>query len=202
MTYSKLSLRNAKRQAGDYAIYFVTIVLVCAMLYAFNCLVFSAEIHALSGLLDNMTLMIVLASIAVVLIIGWLVAYTMGFMLSRRSRELGTYLLIGLENKQVARLFFLENLFVGGVALLSGIPLGNLVYQGLRAILLTMFSEPYHFHYSFSPYAIGLTLVYFAAIYFFALLRSRKRIRRMKIYDLIYFERQNEAALVKNSQTR
>lgn len=202
MTYSKLSLRNAKRQAGDYAIYFVTIVLVCAMLYAFNCLVFSAEIHVLSGLLDNMTLMIVLASIAVVLIIGWLVAYTMGFMLSRRSRELGTYLLIGLENKQVARLFFLENLFVGGVALLCGVPLGNLIYQGLRAILLTMFSQPYHFHYSFSPSAIGLTLVYFAAIYFFALLRSRKRIRRMKIYDLIYFERQNEAALVKSSQTR
>ena len=32
-----------------------------------------------------------------------------GFMLLRRSRELGTYLLIGLENRQVARLFFLEN---------------------------------------------------------------------------------------------
>ena len=202
MTYSKLSLRNARRQAGDYAIYFVTIVLVCAMLYAFNCLVFSAEIHALSGMLDNMTLMIVLASIAVVFIIGWLISYTMGFMLSRRSRELGTYLLIGLENRQVARLFFLENLFVGGVALLFGIPLGNLFYQVLRAVLLTMFSEPYHFHYSFSPGAIGLTLVYFAAIYFFALLRSRKRIRRMKIHDLIYFERQNEAALVENSKTR
>lgn len=202
MTLSKLSLRNAKRQAGDYMIYFVTVVLVCAMLYAFNCLVFSAEIHNLSGMMDNMTLIIVLASIAVIFIIGWLVSYTTGFMLSRRSRELGTYLLIGLENKQVARLFFLENLLVGGVALLLGIPLGNLVYQALRAILLTMFSAPYHFHYDFSLKAIGLTLAYFAAIYFFALLRSRKRIRRMKIYDLIYFERQNEAELVKRSKTR
>lgn len=202
MTLSKLSLRNAKRQAGDYLIYFVTIVMVCAMLYAFNCLVFSKEIHNLSGLLDNMTLMIVLASIVVVFIIGWLVSYTTGFMLSRRSRELGTYLLIGLENKQVARLFFLENLSVGGVALLFGIPFGNLVYQALRAILLTMFSAPYHFHYHFSLKAIALTLLYFSAIYFFALLRSRKRIRRMKIYDLIYFERQNEAELVKKSKTR
>ena len=202
MTLSKLSLRNAKRQAGDYMIYFVTIVMVCAMLYAFNCLVFSQEVHNLSGMMDNMTLTIVLASIVVVFIIGWLVSYTTGFMLSRRSRELGTYLLIGLENKQVARLFFLENLSVGGVALLFGIPLGNLVYQALRAILLTMFSEPYHFHYSFSLKAIGLTLAYFAAIYFFALFRSRKRIRRMKIYDLIYFERQNETELVKKSKTR
>ena len=41
VTLSKLSLRNAKRQAGDYLIYFVTVVMVCAMLYAFNSLVFS-----------------------------------------------------------------------------------------------------------------------------------------------------------------
>lgn len=202
MTLYKLSLRNARRQAGDYLIYFVTVVLVCAMLYAFNCLALSEEIHRLSGMLDNMTLIIVLASIAVVIIIGWLVSYTTGFMLSRRSRELGTYLLIGLENKQIARLFFLENLSVGAVALLFGIPFGNLVYQALRAILLTMFCAPYRFQYSFSLKAIGLTGIYFAAIYFFALLKSRKRIRRMKIYDLIYFERQNETALIKKSQTR
>lgn len=202
MTLSKLSLRNAKRQAGNYLIYFVTVVMVCAMLYAFNSLVFSEETHNLSDIMDNMTAMIVCASIAVVFIIGWLVSYTTGFMLSRRSRELGTYLLIGLENNQVARLFFLENLSVGGVALLFGLPLGNLIYQILRAILLTMFSAPYHFHYNFSLKAIGLTFAYFAAIYFFALFRSRKRIRRMKIYDLIYFERQNETGLVKKSKTR
>lgn len=129
MTLSKLSIRNAKRQAGDYMIYFVTIVMVGAMLYAFNCLVFSEEIHALSGMMDNMTLTIVLASIAVIFIIGWLVSYITGFMLSRRSREFGIYLLIGLENDQVARLFFLENLSAGGIALLFGLPLGNLVYQ-------------------------------------------------------------------------
>ncbi len=202
MTLSKLSLRNAKRQAGDYLIYFVTVVMVCAMLYAFNSLAFSEEVLKLSSMMNNLTLVIVLSSIAVVFIIGWLVSYTTGFMLSRRSRELGTYLLIGLENKQVARLFFLENLAVGGVALLFGIPLGNLLFQALRAVLLTMFSTPYHFHYSFSLKAIGLTLVYFAAIYFFALFRGRKRIHRMKIYDLIYFERQNETELVKRGKTR
>ncbi len=202
MTLSKLSLRNARRQTGDYLIYFVTIVMVCAMLYAFNCLAVSKEIHDLSGLMDTMTLTIALASIAVIFIIGWLTSYMTGFMLSRRSRELGTYLLIGLENRQVARLFFLENLSVGSVALLFGIPLGNLVYQALRAILLTMFSAPYYFRYDFSLKAIGLTLVYFAAIYLFALIRSRKRIRNMKICDLIYFERQNETAVVKKSRTR
>ena len=117
MTLSKLSWRTAQRQARDYLVYFVTVVMAAALIYAFNGLVFSQEIAALSTQMRNLPLMIVLASLAVVAVVGWLVSYTTGFMLTRRSRELGTYLLIGLEPRQVARLFFLENLAVGAVAL-------------------------------------------------------------------------------------
>ena len=98
VTLSKLSLRNAKRQAQDYLVYFVTIVMAAALVYAFNGLVFSQQIRQLSSMMASMPLVIVLASIVVVCIIGWLVQYTTGFMLRRRSRELGTYILTGLES--------------------------------------------------------------------------------------------------------
>ena len=129
MTLFKLSLRNARRQARDYLVYFVSVVMAAALLYAFNGLVFSQEILNLSRRMAQMPSIIVLASIVVVCVFGWLVSYTTNFMLSRRSRELGTYILIGLENRQVARLFFLENLAVGGCALLSGLLVGNLLFR-------------------------------------------------------------------------
>lgn len=202
MTLSKLSLRNAKRQARDYLVYFVTIVIAASLIYAFNGLVFSQELLKLSTLMSNLPAFVVLASIVVVCIIGWLVHYTTNFMLSRRSRELGTYLLIGLENQQVAWLFVLENLTVGGVALILGIVLGNLIFQALRAILLHLFGSSYTFSFAFSLRAIGLTLFYFICIYLFAQLKSRKRIRSMKIYDLIYFDRQNEDVVIQKSRLR
>ena len=123
-------------------------------------------------------------------------------MLSKRSRELGTYILIGLTNNQVARLFFLENLAVGGVALGFGMILGGLIYQVLRAIVMAIFGLPYRFSLSFSLPALGLTAVYFAFIYLYALLKSRKRIRKMKIYDLIYFDRLNEGAVIQTAKKR
>lgn len=202
MTLSRLSLRNAKRQTGDYLIYFTTIVLAAALLYAFNGLTFSSELLALSKLMEMLPMMIVLASIVVVCIFGWLVSYATGFMLSCRSRELGTYILIGLEQREVAHLFFLENLVVGGFAFILGLFFGNLLYQMLRAILLALFSCPYHFTLAFSLKAAGLTFAYFALIYLLALLKSRRRIRKMKIYDLIYFDRQNEHIVVKSSKSR
>ena len=102
----RLSLRNARRQARDYLVYFATIVMVAALIYAFNGLIFSQEVKNLSQQMTTLPMMIVLASIVVICIISWLVSYTINFMLGRRSREFGLYMLIGLENRQVAQLFF------------------------------------------------------------------------------------------------
>ena len=202
MTLSKLSLRNARRQARDYLVYFVTVVIAAALLYAFNGLVFSSEIKSLSQMMDSLPLVIVLASIVVVCVFGWLVSYSTRFMLTRRSRELGTYILIGMTNKQVARLFFLENLAVGGVALVLGMTLGGLLYQALRAIVMAMFSMPYRFSLAPSFPAVGLTTLYFALIYLYALSKSRKRIRKMKIYDLVYFDKRGEGAVIQTGKNR
>ncbi len=202
MTYCKLSLRNARRQARDYLVYFVTMVLAAALLYTFNALAVSEEVRFLAAGSANLTLMIALGSLAVVCVFGWLAAYSTRFMLSRRGREFGLYLLSGLTNRQVARLFFLENVTVGAAALVLGAALGGLLWQLLRAIVLAMFAQPYHFTLEFSLPALGRTGLYFALIYLFALRRSRKRLRKMKICDLLYFDRQNEGAVLRTGALR
>ena len=202
MTFFKLSVRGARRQAKDYLVYFVTVVMAAALLYSFNGLVFSREISTLSQSMGILPMMIVLASIVVVCVFGWLVSYATRFMLLRRGRELGTYLLIGLENRQVARLFFLENLAVGGFALVLGTVLGGLLYQGFRAVVLALFGMTYRFSFGFSLPAAGLTAVYFALIYLHALRRSRRYIRKAKIHDLIYSERRNEGVAIRTGRKR
>lgn len=202
MTLFNISLRNARRQAGDYLVYFVTVVLSAALIHAFNGLVFSQELLALSSFMESLPVFIIMTSILVICVMGWLIHYVTSFLLSRRSRELGTYILIGLENNQVARLFFLENLIAGAAALLLGLPLGGMIFQMMRAVILSLFHAPYTFSLALSPRALGLTFVYFTVIYLMALSRSRKRIRKLKIHDLIYFEKKNEKAAVKQGRNR
>ena len=202
MTLSKLSARNAKRQAKDYLVYFVTVVMAAALLYSFNALTFSQEIKTLSEGMKMLSFMIALATVVVVCVFGWLVAYATKFMLLRRGPELGTYLLIGLENRQVARLFFLENLAVGGCALALGTVLGGLLYQAFRALTLALFKLPYRFSFGFSLPALGLTVVCFSLIYLFALRRSRRYICKAKIHDLIYSDRLNEGVVIQTGKKR
>ena len=189
MTLSKLSARNAKRQTKDYLVYFVTVVMAAALLYSFNGLVFSQELSTLSNSISTLPLMIVLASVVVVCVFGWLVSYATKFMLLRRGREL-------------ARLFFLENLAVGGCALALGAVLGGLLYQAFRAIVLTLFGLPYTFSFGFSLPALGLTVLYFVLIYLLALRRSRRYIRKAKIHNLLYVDRANEGMVFQTGTVR
>ena len=198
----KLSIRNARRQAKDYLVYFVTIVMASALIYAFNGLVFSEELRELSSYMSSLPAAIVFGSIVVVCIIGWLVHYTTVFMLTKRSRELGTYLLTGLETTQIVRLFLMENLAIGASALVIGILAGCFLFQILRAIVLALFGTPYRLGFSFSIKAVGLTLIYFALIYLFVQFKSWRRIRSMKIYDLIYYEKVNEEEVIRKGSQR
>ena len=90
MTLYELSLRNARRQAKDYLVYFATVVMAAALLYSFNALTFSREINTLSESMRQLPLMVALATAVVLCVFGWLVAYATKFMLLRRGRELGT----------------------------------------------------------------------------------------------------------------
>ena len=129
----KLSLRNAKRQAKDYIIYFITIVISVALIFSFNSIAFSKDIQELSEMMKYFNTSIVVVSVIVVLVIAWLVNYTMKFMLEKRSKEFGTYQILGIEKKDISNIFILENVFIGITALIVGIAVGTLLYQLLTS---------------------------------------------------------------------
>ncbi|MFV0393486.1 MAG: ABC transporter permease [Coprobacillaceae bacterium] len=197
-----LSMRNASRQAKDYLIYFITMIIAVALIYAFNGLVFSDKIKDLGSMMSSLPAVIVAASLVMIFIIGWLVSYTINFMLHKRSKELGTYMLLGIEQKQVAKMFFMENIIIGSIAIVVGIIVGNIMYQLLYAIVMNTFGVAFSLDFSISLGTIGLTLLYFIGVYIFALIRSRKRISKMKIYDLLHYDKKNEAKLVDTKKNR
>ena len=198
----KLSLRNAKRQVREYAVYLVTVILAVTLMFAFNSLGDSDEIQRLSETMRQLPVFIVFSSAIVVGIMGWLIYYIMKFMLEKRSHEFGTYLLMGLEKKQIVRMFFLENIFLGILAFLLGIFLGNVVFQGLKAILLSLHDAEFVFSFSFSKKALGYTVLYLICMYLFALLRSGITIGKTKIYDLLYSNRKNEEVKPENGRRK
>ncbi len=191
----KLSLRNAKRQFNEYALFFVTLTCAVASMYAFNALLFSDTVKALPDM-ELLPYLIVAASLLIILILGWTVSYMINYMLKKRSREFSVYMVSGIPNRKICTLMFYENSLIGLLAFVPGIILGMLFSQILEAVLLNMFGLPYILHFSFSLPAVGLTFLYFVIMLVYSIRKNGKRIRRVQLRDMLYYDRLNEKASV------
>ena len=115
MLYVKLALRNLKRSLKEYSIYVFTVTITMTLLYAFFAIAFSGEMQDLVTTYDNIKSIMIMVSILVTLIIAWLIYYISNFILQKRSREFGMYLLLGMKRTQVSRMFLFEQLALGAV---------------------------------------------------------------------------------------
>ena len=120
--------------------------------------------------------------------------YANRFLLRRRKRELGTYLLLGLSQGQVSRLLFLETGLIGLISLAAGLALGVAASLGMSALTLTMFEMDMSalLALNFSPAAAGKTALYFGIIFLLVMALSGVQVSKSKLIDLIHGERKNE----------
>ena len=189
---NKLAFRNVLRSARDYMVYFLTMMLVTAIMFAFHSLIFSEEIKQLSESSLILHVFIGMASFFVVLIMAWLINYMVRFILDKRSREFGIYLLIGMKKKEISRLYLRESLLLGTGAFAGGLALGLLLQQILLAVLYSMILMEYQVRLEWSLNCLLTTAACYGGCYLLALLQCRRRFRKMNIHALMNSRRQNE----------
>lgn len=114
------------------------------------------------------------------------------FILEKRSREFGIYLLLGMEKRQIAKLYMRESALLGAGAFLTGIVFGVLVQQILMSILYSMVFSDYRINIEFDRGCLIMTASCYAGCYLLALLRCRRKLKKMNIHSLMNAARQNE----------
>lgn len=199
---SKLALRNVMRSARDYLVYFLTMMLVTAIMFAFHSLLFSKEIQQLFEMAVIFAVLVGLATFFVVLIVAWLINYMVRFILEKRSREFGIYLLIGMKKKEISRLYMRESLLLGAAAFAGGLALGILLQQILLAILYSMIMMEYRPRLEWSMGCLITTAACYGGCYLLALLRCRGKFRKMNIHALMSSQKQNEEIRESHEQAK
>lgn len=196
--FSKLALRNVRRSFRDYGVYLLTLTFGVCLFYTFNsldgqgALVYLAKSE--NPIVESIYMLMDVFSVFVAVVLACLILYANRFLLRRRKRELGTYLLLGLSQGQVSRLLFLETGLIGAVSLVAGLALGVLASFGMSALTLSMFEMDVStmLAVNFSPRAAGKTVLYFGVIFLLVMALSGVQVSRSRLIDLIHAERKNE----------
>lgn len=199
---SKLAFRNVKRSIKDYIIYLITITISFSLIFALNLVSSSEAVIELSEGLDTFAYVLYGINAIVILVISYLINYTTKFMFQKRSKEFGMYMLLGIKKKKIAKMFLLENLLIGLIALVIAIFIGFIASQFMSMVIVSLLGLPQAIFIELNLVSIGLLVLYFAIIYILVLFRANRRMKKISIHELLYLEKQNEEKIMKKKKHR
>lgn len=203
---ASLSHRNMKRQLSEYKIFWFSLIGVVALMYAFNSLIVSRTMQQLFRLFaesgnGDIGVIATLFSAIVVFALGWFISYMMDFILQRRSREISTYMILGVEKSDICKMIFKENAFFGLVTIILGFGFGILVSKILESFVSNLFHFQETLLVFLSVKAVGLTCIEFCIVYIIALVKTNRKVQKVKLIDLLNYSRNNSSVREHQSKT-
>lgn len=203
---ASLSHRNMKRQLSEYKIFWFSLIGVVALMYAFNSLIVSRTMQQLFSLFaesgnGDIGVIATLFSAIVVFALGWFISYMMDFILQRRSREISTYMILGVEKSDICKMIFKENAFFGLVTIILGFGFGILVSKILESFVSNLFHFQETLLVFLSVKAVGLTCIEFCIVYIIALVKTNRKVQKVKLIDLLNYSRNNSSVREHQSKT-
>lgn len=203
MMLFKLSLANIKKSFKDYAIYFFTLVLGVAIFYVFNAIDSQTAMIDITSstrdIIELMTNTLSGVSVFVSFILGFLIIYASKFLITRRNKEFGIYLTLGMSKRKISMILFLETLFIGIISLVVGLIVGIVLSQLMSLLVANMFeADLTSFTFVFSSSACVKTLIYFSIIYLIVMIFNTISISKCNLIDLLHANKKSEKIKLKN----
>lgn len=189
--FFKLALGNVRRSARDFSVYFLTLAFAACLLYSF--LASTDYLLALELSRDQRAAYAqaggVLQAFAVFIdvIFCFLLGYANAFLLRRRKREFGIYLLLGMGRLRVALVLMAECAVAGAVSLVCGLVMGWILSPVFSLAAAFVFGVPWRPVIVFSTSAAVQCACSFVAISAVAADVAVRRVSKCPLIELMRF---------------
>ena len=199
MTSCKLIIKNVRKNIRDYLIYFLTLMISVSVFYAFNSIsdqpAFSEMGMTKTLLYDQLGILLSTLTVLIAVVLAFLIIYANLFLLKRRKKELGLYMVLGMKKGRISRIFAGETFCVGVIALVAGLCLGIALSQGISLVALKLFAiELSKFQLVFSVGAFQKTALCFAVIFLLVMTFNVWSVSSVQLIDLFTASRKNETS--------
>lgn len=199
----KLAFRNMKKSMSDYAVYFVTLIIGISVFYVFNAISDQTVVAKIFNneydILDLMKSTLSVASVIVSVVLAFLIVYASSFLMKRRKKEFGIYMLLGMGKKKIAGVLMAETVIIGVLSLLAGMGVGIILSQGMSILVAKLFeADMSKFAFEVSTEAVGKTVIYFLIMYALVLFLDVFVVGKSRLINLLNAEKKSQKNIAKN----
>lgn len=199
MKMARLALINFKGSVKSYMSLVISLAFTILVLYNFENIIYSSTFASLGTRNKDMVDMLVSA---VIFVLGcfmfFFIWYSTNVFLTKRKREMGIYIFMGLTNAKIGALYVIETTMIGIASLILGLVFGVIAKELFQMLLLALseIEVDVSFEYNITP--VLNTVVVYSIIYLIFMVKGYFNILKSSILELISASRQNEYVRQKN----
>ena len=193
MSMIKLAFQNFKSSFKSYLSLIISLSFTTVILCNFINLVSSGILEQLGeSNARNIEIVIQVLSFVIACFMLFFVWYATNVFLTKRKKEIGIYVFMGLSNQKIGRLYAIETTMIGLVSLVLGVGFGFLTSQLFTMILMKLSDIAVEIYFDFSLSSLSITCAIFIVIYLIFIIKGYINIVRSSVLDMVSANRQNE----------
>lgn len=192
MTLFKLGMNNVKHNFKNYVSYFISTLTSVFILMIFYSIYYNHEIQSFSSTKVKVGIIFKAGAFIVIIFSAIFIWYANSFFIKNKKKEVAIYSLVGMKKKEIGTLMFFENIFLGILALIVGVPLGALTSRFFLKILSICMKSINGIAYTFDIKAVLMTILVFMVIFLFNSIKAYRIIYKFKLIELIHASKEGE----------
>lgn len=178
---ARLALSGIRKNGRIYYPYLFTAILTTAMLYNMASLKSAPELEG-STLAFTLSLGMFVTTVFAFIFLF----YTNSFLMKRRKKEFGLYIVLGMERRHLGRVMLWETVFLLLASLAAGLATGVLLDRLLHLILGRLLGQTVALRFSLSAAALRLTAVLISLVFLLTYLNALRQVGRADPIQLLH----------------
>lgn len=193
MRMMDLAFRNFKNGFKNYLSLVISLAFTILVLFNFQNIIYSGAFEVL-GTRNKEYIDIIIQMISFILgcFMFFFIWYATNVFLTRRKKEIGIYVFMGLSNEQIGKMYLIETVLIGLSALFLGLIFGAFSAGLFQMVLFVISDVTVDIQFCPKLRPIIITAVIYLAIYLIFVIKGYAGIVRSSVLSMISAAKQNE----------
>lgn len=198
MSIVRMAFRNFRANLRNYFSLIFSLAFTVLILLNFLNLIFTDAFVSMQEQNRGHVNMVVSAvSFVLCCFMFFFIWYSTNVFLTKRKKEIGIYVFMGLTNRRIGRLYMVETLMTGFAALMIGMIFGAATTNLFQMILGAVSEIDVRLSFRFAAEPLILTTGIFCGMYLLFAVKGYANIVRSSVLEMISASRQNEHVRIK-----
>lgn len=195
----RLAFNNFKKSFRNYFSMILSLSFTIMILYNFVNLTYTETFRTLGEQNKNyIDIIIQVVSLVLICFMFFFIWYATNVFLTKRKKEIGIYVFMGLTNRKIGKLYAIETIITGSAALILGILCGIVSTQLFQMLLLMISDISIDISFRFAWKPVWITVGVYTVIYMIFVIKGYMNIVRSSVLEMISAIRQNEYVKTSN----